>query len=358
MIFPLKVGLIGVGAIAKKHHQAIAHFPEKLSLTSVVDISKDRATEFATEYGIPNVYTDAKEMLTKEKPDLVIICTPPVPHKALCIQAMEHGAWVLCEKPFCASLSELDEIIEVETRTGKFTSVVSQRRFGSGAIHLKQLIESQILGKPLVGLCSTTWYRDAEYYKVTWRGQWNTETGGVTATLGIHMIDLLLHFLGDWREVRAMISNLDREVEIDTVSSASIQFENGAIVSLLSSVLSPHENTYLRLDFQHVTIELDHVYRYTNDSWKFSVAKNSPHEHLLDHLRAIPNEIPPDQRAQLADLLMAMETNQRPLMSGKEPRRTLEFLTCLYKSAITGHPIIRGSITPDYPFYFALNGGN
>jgi hypothetical protein len=52
-----------------------------------------------------------------------------------------------------------------------------------------------------------------------------------------------------------------------------------------------------------------------------------------------------------------MERNERPLVSGMESRRILEFIASLYKAAITGQPVQRGSITPEDPFYHSMNGG-
>ena len=50
---------------------------------------------------------------------------------------------------------------------------------------------------PLVGVCNTLWYRPDDYYAVPWRGRWETELGGVSMCLGIHLLDLLLFLLGE-----------------------------------------------------------------------------------------------------------------------------------------------------------------
>ena len=91
---------------------------------------------------------------------------------------MEAGAWVLCEKPFCASLAELDRIEAAEKRTGLYTGCVFQQRFASSTAHLRRLAQSGMLGRPLVAVCNTLWYRDTAYYGVPWRGRWATELGG------------------------------------------------------------------------------------------------------------------------------------------------------------------------------------
>src|SRR5205085_4640359 len=109
-------------------------------VVAAVDVDETRVREFTSQFGIAAAYTDAAEMLEKEKPQLVHICTPPGTHCELSSAAMQAGAWVLCEKPITASLAELDRLAEVEQRTGKFVSSVFQMRFGSAAVHLRKLM--------------------------------------------------------------------------------------------------------------------------------------------------------------------------------------------------------------------------
>ena len=195
--------------------------------------------QFAEAYGIPNRFTDSREMLEHVKPDLVHICTPPNLHAELSIEAVKAGAWVLCEKPLCASLAKLDAIQKAEAETGNYVSSVFQHRFGPGAAHLRNLIQEQSMGRLLVGLCNTTWYRNEEYYAVPWRGKWSTEARRAHHGHGIHQIDLFLWLLGDWEEVRAMAGTLYHDIEVEDVSMAVVRFANGAMGSVTNSVLSP-----------------------------------------------------------------------------------------------------------------------
>ena len=130
-------------------------------------------------------------MLVEEKPDFVLVATPPAQHAPMSIAAMETGAWVLCEKPLCGSLAELAQITAAEDRTGCYTSCILQMRFASSTAHLRRLSDNGHLGRPLVGVCNTLWYRDNAYYDVPWRGRWDTELGGPTMGLGIHAMDHL-----------------------------------------------------------------------------------------------------------------------------------------------------------------------
>ncbi len=353
---PIRSAIIGTGGIARAHVAALQAESQRVQIVAAVDVDQERVETFCSLYDIPRWYTDAAAMLEAEQPDLVHICTPPATHCELSVLSLEAGAWVLCEKPLCGSLAEMDRIEEAERRTGRYCSCVFQWRFGSGARHLKHLIQTAAMGRPLVSICQTTWYRTAQYYQVPWRGKWSTELGGVTMGHGIHAMDLLLWLMGDWREIRAMMGTLYHNIEVEDVSMAIVRFENGAMGSIVNSVLSPRQESYLRLDFEKATVELRHLYRYTNDDWRYSLPEGSTDEELLTQWQTIPEDIPSSHGAQLTALLDCMERGERPLTSGPEARRTIEFLTSLYKAAITGEPVQRGSIQPDDPFYHHMCG--
>jgi hypothetical protein len=72
--------------------------------------------------------------------------------------------------------------------------------------------------------------------------------------------------------------------------------------------------------------------------------------------QAIPTDIASTHAAQLTAFLDAKDAGRRPPVSGPDVRSTIEFLASLYKAAITGQPVLRGSITPDDPFYQRMNG--
>jgi predicted dehydrogenase len=351
-----RVAIIGTGGIAGEHMRALNELKERAQVVAAVDIDRARVEAFSAKRAIPRFYTDVAAMLTQEQPDLVHIATPPGTHYDLVIQCLSAGSWVLCEKPLCLSLAQLDQIVKTEQLTGKYCSSVFQWRFGSGARHLKQLIQQQAMGRPLVGICQTTWYRDQAYFEVPWRGKWATEGGGPTMGHGIHAMDLFLWLLGEWQEISALTGTLDRSIEVEDLSMATVRFQNGALGSIVNSVLSPRQETYLRFDFQKTTVELTALYSYSNKNWRYSIPEKANTEAELQRWQAIPTDLPSSHRAQLALLLDCMERNERPLASTVDVRATFECISALYKSAATGCSVRRGSIDHDDPFYWHVAG--
>lgn len=351
-----RAALIGTGSIGDAHVRAVEATHGRVALVAAMDIDPGRVAEFARRNHIERTYTDYAALLRQEKPDLVLVATPPSQHAPQSIAAMEAGAWVLCEKPLCGSLAELDQIEEAERRTGCFTACIFQMRFGSSTAHVRHLADSGQLGKPLVGICNTLWFRDAAYYAVPWRGRWDTELGGPTMGLGIHAMDHFLHLLGDWTEVRAVAETLDRAIEVEDVSMALVKFASGAVASIVNSALSPRQETYIRLDYQRATIELTHLYGYSRDNWRLTPAPHAQDEILLHDWQGFPPDVPSSHGAQLNALVADRDAGRRPLTSGDEARRTVELLTAIYKSAFTGEIVRRGSIRPGDSFYAALHG--
>ncbi|MFW6223583.1 MAG: Gfo/Idh/MocA family protein [Spirochaetota bacterium] len=359
--------ILGAGAVAEAHAayygRGIAP-PDGVSeetrprLSAVVDSDEGRARAFARRHDVRLVFTDMEEALAEVRPEVVHICTPPWLHAEQSIAAMRAGAWVLCEKPACGSLAELDRIEAVERATGCYAATVFQWRFGSGMRHLKRRVEAGALGRPLVAVCNTLWYRDAAYYAVPWRGRWATELGGPTMIHGIHLVDALLWLLGDWEEICARAPTLARDLETEDVSAAVVRFAGGALATVLNSVLSPRQETYLRIDFERATVEASGLYEVTNAQWRATAlpADESEERSRLEAAwGTIGEEAPATQATQIAELYRDLRAGRPPLTTGRERRRTMEFITGLYKSAFTGTVVTPASITSDDPYYRRLS---
>ncbi|WCH96346.1 Gfo/Idh/MocA family oxidoreductase [Streptomyces moderatus] len=352
-----RVAVIGTGAIVSGSHlPALRSHADRAELVAAVDVDPARLAAFRELAGDGVTgYTSTDEMLDAVRPDLVLIGTPPSLHREQTIAALGAGAWVLCEKPLCLSLAEYDDIAAAEEASGAYASVVFQHRYGSGAVHARELIASGELGAPLVAHCQTTWHRDAAYYAVPWRGRWATEGGGPTMGHGIHQFDLLLHLLGPWAEIRAMATRLVHDTESEDVSTALVRFENGALATVVNSVLSPQEVSRIRVDCADGTVELTHLYGHRNDDWVYTPAPHVSFERAAAW-RTPAADVPSSHTAQLGVLLDAHDNGVRPPGSGPDARATLDFAAALYKAAFTGLPVHAGEIAPGDPFHKAMHG--
>lgn len=353
----IRVAVVGTGHIADDVHlPTLRSLGRSVSVEAAMDVDASRLAAFCATWDIGTAYDNLEILLKEVKPDLVVICSPPVFHREQVLAVLAAGAWAWCEKPPVLSLAEYDEITAAEVDGGPYAAVVFQQRFGSGARHARDLIDSGKLGRPLVAHCQTTWFRDDDYYDVAWRGRWTGEGGGPAMGLGIHQIDLMLDLLGPWSHVRAFAARLDRHLETDDVTTATVEFENGALATVVNSAVSPRQASHLRVDCQAGTVELDHLYGYRDDDWTYTPAPGTTPEIVADWRPPGPDE-PSTHLPQLVALLADLRAGRRPGTSGPGGRGALEFITSMYKAALTGTTVTRGEIVPGDPFYTSVNGG-
>ena len=306
------------------------------------------------------------------------MCTPPSTHCKLALACLRAGASVLVEKPPAISLREFDEIAAAEGAaagggagaaggTGPpWFATIFQHRFGAGQRRLKALADAGEFGRPLVAVCNTTWFRDQAYFDVAWRGRWDSEGGGPTMGHGIHQMDMLLDVLGDWTEVSALARRQARRMETEDLSLAQVTFASGAVASVLNSVLSPREESYLRFDFERATVEVTHLYGYRDDDWRITAAPaceallapwgRPPGDPPHGGLRA-PHTPPSGHAGQFREVLAALRAGRRPPVSPAESRRTLSLAAAMYASAFTRQPVTPDDLAPGTPFYDRMNGG-
>ena len=345
-----RIVLAGAGMIAQSHVRAVRELADRAQVVAVAEVDPSRLTAFASQHDITGRYDDLEKMLEIEQPDLAIVCTPPYLHAAQIKTCLSSGVWVLCEKPICGSLAELDAIELAEAAGGARCSSVFQWRFGERIEQFKNLITTQAMGRPLVVSCLMNWYRDQAYYEVPWRGAWATELGGPTVGAGIHFMDLILWLLGDWDRVVGMADTLDRDIEIEDLSMALVRLSSGAMVNVVNSVLSPRQETELRFDFETATVELRCLYSFEDRDWTYTPLSETKGAGRTDLWKPITAAA--DRHAlQLSRLLDALEGKADVLVSVGDIRPTYDLMTSLYKSAATGEAVERGSIGPGDPYY-------
>jgi predicted dehydrogenase len=352
-----RVAIIGTGGIAHAHAEALGELRERAQLVAVADVDRTRATEFADRYSVPNVFDDPEALLASENLDLVHICTPPQTHAPLSSMAMRAGVTALVEKPTALSLRETDELAAVQEETGSRVLTVFQHRYGAAAVRLRALVRSGALGRPLVATCETQWYRPDAYFEVPWRGRWDIEGGGPTMGHGIHQFDLMLSVLGPWSRITALAARQARPTDTEDVSVAAVRFDNGALATVVNSLLSPREASRLRFDFEYATVELEHLYGYREEHWRFTPAPG--HEELSElWAHGGGPDITSGHRVQIEAIFDAWDAGREPGVSLPDARRTLEFAAATYASAFRGVPVAAGELTDGDPFTLSMDGGS
>jgi predicted dehydrogenase len=181
-----RVAVIGAGGIAGSHLEAILQI-EHLVPCAVADVEEERAASLAGQYGI-HAYTDYKEMIEREQPDIAVITLPHYLHKESAVFAARQGCHILLEKPMALNTEECDEIAAA-VRDNKVKLMVghTQHYIATNAA-AKQWIAGGKLGR----LVMITDRRHLPYDKPS-RPDWFFDKakagGGILTNLGSHTID-------------------------------------------------------------------------------------------------------------------------------------------------------------------------
>jgi len=363
---PLRVAIVGTGNIARVHARALAAVTSEAgqadaTLAAVMDVDESQLNSFGAEFGVRETYRHLTDLLGHGRPDLVHLCTPPATHYPLALGCLRAGVSVLVEKPPTISLREFDGLAAAEGGTAgdgpPWFATVFQHRFGAGQRRLKALAASGVLGRPLVAVCNTTWFRDQAYFDVPWRGRWDTEGGGPTMGHGIHQMDMLLDVLGEWTEVSAIARTQARTMPTEDLSLAHVTFGSGAVASVVNSVLSPREESYLRFDFERATVEVTHLYGYGDEDWRVTPAPGRPDE-VTKAWQHAEHGTRSGHAAQFAHVLAALGARRRPPVGPAEARETMSLVAGIYASAFSRTPVTPEQLAPGTPFYGQMNGGN
>ena len=231
-----RFAIIGCGNIASRHAEQIKATGQ---LVAVCDIDETKARRFAIQYDA-TAYCTIAGLLEKEHPDIVVVCTPNGTHARLCIQSLQAGCHVLCEKPLSISAKDGVEMIKTARKAGKRLFVVKQNRYNPPVVLLKKLLDEGRLGEIQSFQVNCFWNRPDEYYQNSWRGTKHLD-GGILYTQFSHFIDLLYWFLGEIKAVSGWRCNYQHinSIEFEDTGVANLVMQNSSI-GTISYTINAH----------------------------------------------------------------------------------------------------------------------
>lgn len=232
-----KIGfaIVGCGVIAPMHEKAIRAQPDA-ELIAVMDIDPEIAKQRGAEFGVP-FYTDLDALFARDDVQVVDVCVPSGLHAEIGVKAALAGKHVICEKPIDITLAAADRLTAACKEAGVKLQVISQHRFSNAMQQLKEAVDAGKFGRLVMGNASIFWYRAQSYYDSGgWRGTWELDGGGALMNQGVHWVDQLRWIMGPVKSVSAKMGMLAHErIEVEDAVVAVIEFENGAIGSIIGT---------------------------------------------------------------------------------------------------------------------------
>ncbi len=224
----MKVGIIGYGRMGQIRHQAI----RETCCADVVAVSEPNTTGILP---LPNL--SHEEIISSPNIDVIFVCTPNFFNKELTIRALDAGKHVFCEKPPCFTAIDMQDIIAAENRSGKKLMYGFNHRHHDSIMRMKEIVDRNEYGRIL-------WMRGRYGKSVTsdyfneWRAKKGLAGGGILMDQGIHMLDLFLYLGGDFDTVKAEISNLYWNLEVEDNAFVILKNSTNGMVANLHSTMT------------------------------------------------------------------------------------------------------------------------
>jgi predicted dehydrogenase len=344
------VAVVGCG-IGKSHiSEGYANHPDKFRVVAICDLSDERLKEVGDEFNIAIRTKSFDELLAMPDLDIIDICTPPGLHVPQTLAALAAGKEVVCEKPMAGSLADVDRLIAAEKVSKGRVMPVFQYRWGEGVDKAKKIVDAGLAGKPYIASVETHWHRTAEYYAVPWRGKFATELGGVLMTHAIHIHDMLCALMGPVKSVFARIATKVNDIEVEDCVSASLEMENGALVTLSCTLGSPKQVSRIRLCYENVTFESGtEPYSPGDEPWEITPLDDTVGASIGEVLAA-RKPVHRRFRGQMEDYHAALISGATLPVTLADARRSLELVTAIYHSSETGTAVSL-PIGADHPKY-------
>lgn len=340
----MKYALIGCGRISPNHIEAAKN--NDLEIVAICDVVPDNMEDKILKHNLPdsvNRYTDYKEMLRSEKPELVAICTESGKHAEVALDCIDNGCNVIIEKPIALSLKDADEIIRRAKEKGVKVCANHQNRFNKSIQKIRDARDKRRFGKLMYGTAHIRWNRGWEYYsRAKWRGTWEQD-GGALMNQCIHNIDLLRWMMGnDVDEVFAYTDKLNHEyIEAEDLGVAVVKFSNGSygIIEGTTDIYPQNLEETLYLFGSKGTVKAGGHSVNLIEEWRFADELDDPEEVKRQFGENPPNVYGFGHTPLYADMIDAIENDRQPYVSGEDGRRALELVLAIYKSAAEGRPI-------------------
>ncbi|MDN4070126.1 Gfo/Idh/MocA family protein [Paenibacillus vini] len=241
----IKVGIIGCGKISGIYMENCPKF-EVLDLVACADLDLNRAREQAALYSIPRACT-TEELLADPEIGIVINLTIPAVHAEVSLQALRAGKHVYVEKPLTVSLEEGRQVLEEAQARGLLVGSAPETFFGAGIQTALGLIEDGVIGRPVSATAFMMsrghehWHPDPEFYYAP--------GGGPMFDMGPYYLTALVQLLGPIARIAGITGKALPErtitsekkygsrvpVEVPTHVAGTLEFESGAIASLITS---------------------------------------------------------------------------------------------------------------------------
>ncbi|TDO51332.1 putative dehydrogenase [Kribbella sp. VKM Ac-2527] len=350
----LRVGVVGLGYAGRTALEAFSELPE-VEVVALAGLETDVLKELGERHQVPNLYEKWEDLLADEQLDAVSIGTPTQLHTPIAVRALEQGLHVLCEKPLARTVAEGEHMVAAAKQAGRVLKVIFNHRERGDVAALKHQIDSGQLGR--------IYYAKAHWMRrngIPGMGGWFTNRdlsgGGPLIDLGVHILDMALHLLGE-PDVTTVSANTFAELgprgrgsdvpnantlgsafEVEDLATAYLRLAGGGALQLETSwatYRAPGDNFGIELFGTEGGAKIEVQNYTTTDTLK-----------IFTDVAGIPAEVRPatgagrGHRAVVAEFVDIVNSGNWSAHNGSEALLRTQVIDACYASAKAGREVV------------------
>lgn len=250
----LKVGIAGYGVVGKRRREFIDKNPN-LRTTAVCDRNFKKAGILPDSV---RCFPDYRQLL-QEPLDVLFVCLPNYLASEVTIAGLEKGLHVFCEKPPGRDVKDIERVIKVEkNHKGLLLKYGLNHRYHDSVREAMRITKSGELGD-IINMRGVYGKSKILSFSGGWRAERKYAGGGILLDQGIHMVDLMRMFCGDFVEVKSYISNKFWKHDVEDNAYAIMKDVRGRVAILHSSATQWQHRFSLEIAFTKGYLELQGI---------------------------------------------------------------------------------------------------
>jgi predicted dehydrogenase len=331
----IRVGVIGIQGFGRRHAEILKPLPT-VQLQAACDVQSEPLAAFARQYGIPQTYTDYRDMLSSADIDCVTIATPHHLHRQMVMDALHAGKHVLCEKPLAIRAADADDMAAMARQKNLKLACHYIFRLSPPIAGLQQAITQGLLGD--VYYVSMRWLaRHTGFWfsaNTGWRVSKEQAGGGILMGRGSHLIDAMWWALGKPRvaSVSAMCSSQLLGQPVEDFAAATITLADGCRMHLECSYGLHLPEMDSRHEYEVYGTKAGAVARLSGASPGLYMGKTGfPAATWTDLPPTAPG--PGQPASVIEDFILSIIEDRTPLVSGADAAVITRIVEAAYRSA-------------------------
>ena len=247
----LNVGIAGFGVVGKRRKACV----DRRSDMRVVAVCDRTFDEGVLEDGV-RCFGDYRRLL-EEKLDVLMVCLPNDVAPDITIAGLDAGLHVLCEKPPGRTVEDICRVIACErSHPGQKLMYGFNHRYHESVKEALKILRSGELGRVINMRGMYGKAKLITFDQPDWRTRRAIAGGGVLLDQGIHMVDLMRLFAGDFAEVHSFISNRHWGYDVEDNAYALMRTADGVVAMLNSSATQWRHRFHLDINLERGSLIL------------------------------------------------------------------------------------------------------